>query len=49
MEYCKALRFTDKPDYAFLRKRFQQLAGRNGIEYDSVFDWMLPPHNMPNP
>jgi len=40
MEYCKALRFTDKPDYSFLRKRFQALAARNGIEYDSVFDWM---------
>lgn len=38
-EYCRALRFADKPDYAYLRRLFKDLALRSEIEYDGNFDW----------
>lgn len=38
-EYCRALRFADKPDYSYLRRLFKDLALRNEIEYDGNFDW----------
>lgn len=42
-EYCRALRFADKPDYSYLRRLFKDLALRNEIEYDGNFDWRLLP------
>lgn len=30
-EYCRALRFADKPDYSYLRRLFKDLALRNEI------------------
>ena len=41
-EYCRALRFADKPDYSYLRRLFKDLALRNEIEYDGNFDWRMP-------
>lgn len=38
-EYCRALRFADKPDYAYLRRLIHDVADRNSIEYDGFFDW----------
>lgn len=38
-EYCRALRFADKPDYSYLRRLFKDLALRNDIDYDGNFDW----------
>jgi serine/threonine protein kinase len=40
-EYCRALRFADKPDYSYLRRLFKDLALRNDIEYDGSFDWCM--------
>mmetsp|Transcript_164026 Transcript_164026/g.398638 ORF Transcript_164026/g.398638 Transcript_164026/m.398638 type:complete len:351 (-) Transcript_164026:233-1285(-) len=40
-EYCRALRFADKPDYAYLRRLFKDLAMRSEIEYDGNFDWRM--------
>ena len=40
-EYCRALRFADKPDYSYLRRLYKDLALRNDIEYDGNFDWVL--------
>lgn len=40
-EYCRALRFADKPDYSYLRRLFKDLALRNDIDYDGNFDWCM--------
>jgi hypothetical protein len=42
-EYCRALRFADKPDYSYLRRLFKDLALRMEIEYDGNFDWRMLP------
>lgn len=39
MNYCKALKFSDKPDYNFLRKLFSDLFDRLGYERDYEYDW----------
>ena len=41
MDYCRALKFEDKPDYNFLRRLFKDLFNRNGYEYDYVYDWCI--------
>ncbi|CBK21961.2 uncharacterized protein [Blastocystis hominis] len=40
LEYCRALRFDDCPDYAYLRRLFQDLMKRKQIPNDGVYDWM---------
>mmetsp|Transcript_11198 Transcript_11198/g.31417 ORF Transcript_11198/g.31417 Transcript_11198/m.31417 type:complete len:371 (-) Transcript_11198:49-1161(-) len=40
-QYCRSLRFDDKPDYVFLRKLFRELFMREGYGYDYVFDWTI--------
>ena len=39
LNYTRALRFDDKPDYPYLRKLFRDLFVREGYQYDYVFDW----------
>ncbi|THU97429.1 kinase-like protein [Dendrothele bispora CBS 962.96] len=39
LEYARALRFDEKPDYSYLRKLFSDLVVREGFELDFVFDW----------
>lgn len=39
-EYCRALRFDDKPDYGYLRKMFQELLIRLGYSHDNIYDWV---------
>lgn len=41
LNYCRALRFDDKPDYSYLRKLFRDLFVREGYQYDYVFDWSV--------
>ena len=41
INYCKALKFEDRPDYAYLRRMLKDLFVREGFEYDYVFDWNL--------
>ncbi|KAH3666034.1 hypothetical protein OGAPHI_004223 [Ogataea philodendri] len=41
LNYVRALRFDDKPDYIYLRKIFRQLFIREGYLYDSIFDWTV--------
>lgn len=38
-EYCRGLRFEDKPDYDLLRRNFRELFIREGYENNGVFDW----------
>mmetsp|Transcript_30088 Transcript_30088/g.77193 ORF Transcript_30088/g.77193 Transcript_30088/m.77193 type:complete len:341 (-) Transcript_30088:233-1255(-) len=40
-QYCRSLRFDDKPDYAYLRKLFRELFTREGYQWDYVFDWTI--------
>jgi hypothetical protein len=39
MNYCRALKFDEKPDYNAQRRKFKDLFNRMGYEYDYVFDW----------
>ncbi|CAK9011492.1 Casein kinase I [Durusdinium trenchii] len=42
MNYAKALRFEDRPDYAYLRRLFKELFSKEGYENDGIFDWSQP-------
>jgi hypothetical protein len=39
MNYCRQLKFDEKPDYNSQRRKFKDLFNRMGYEYDYVFDW----------
>jgi serine/threonine protein kinase len=41
LNYCRSLRFDDKPDYGYLRRLFRDLFYREGFETDFVFDWTM--------
>lgn len=41
MNYCRSMKFEEKPDIAYLRKLFKDLFYRMGFDYDFVFDWMV--------
>lgn len=41
LSYVRALRFEDKPDYAYLRKLFRDLFFKEGYQNDFVFDWTI--------
>jgi len=41
LNYCKSLRFEDRPDYAYLRRLLKDLFFREGYQYDFVFDWTI--------
>ncbi len=47
LNYCRSLRFDDKPDYSYLRKLFRDLFVREGFQYDYVFDWSVQPGAKP--
>lgn len=39
LNYCRALKFEDKPNYAYLRNLFLDLMERQNIKYDYNYDW----------
>ncbi|XP_068210897.1 casein kinase I isoform X2 [Palaemon carinicauda] len=41
LNFCRSLRFEEKPDYSYLRQLFRQLFHRQGFTYDYVFDWNM--------
>lgn len=41
LNYCKQLRFEERPDYCYLRQLFRILFHRQGFTYDYVFDWNM--------
>lgn len=43
LNYCRALRFEDRPDYSYLRRMFKDLFFREGYQYDFIFDWTFTP------
>eukprot|EP01084_Bolivina_argentea_P276037 470889_1 len=40
LEYCRGLKYDEKPDYRFCRKLFTDLFSRQGFVSDTKFDWM---------
>jgi casein kinase 1 delta len=42
LNFCRSLRFDDKPDYSYLRQLFRNLFHKQGFTYDYVFDWNMP-------
>lgn len=41
LNYCRSLRFEEKPDYSHLRQMLRNLFHRQGFTYDYVFDWNM--------
>ena len=41
LNYCRNLKFEEKPDYNYLRKLFKDCMSRNGYENDFMYDWVL--------
>ena len=41
LDYARALRFDDKPDYSYLRNLFRDLFVQKGFQYDYMFDWSV--------
>jgi len=41
LNYCRALRFEDRPDYAYLKRMFKDLFFRENYQYDFIFDWTI--------
>jgi len=48
LNYCRSLKFADKPDYSYLRKMFKDLFFRESFAYDHNFDWTLKNTNNPD-
>lgn len=41
LNFCRSLRFDDRPDYQYLRQLFRNLFHRQGFTYDYIFDWNM--------
>merc|ERR1712072_1060813 len=41
LNYCRSLRFEDRPDYAYLRRLLKDLFFRESYQYDFIFDWSI--------
>jgi casein kinase 1 len=41
LNYCRSLRFEDRPDYNYLRRLFRDLFFRLGFKPDFHYDWVL--------
>jgi hypothetical protein len=41
MNYCRELKFDEKPDYNQCRRTFKDLFNKMGYEFDYEYDWML--------
>lgn len=40
LSFCRKLKFTEKPDYSYLRNLFKNLFKSLGYEYDYQYDWV---------
>ncbi|CAF0721986.1 unnamed protein product [Didymodactylos carnosus] len=41
LSYCRRLKYTDEPDYTYLRQIFRNLYYRLNYIHDSIFDWII--------
>jgi len=44
LNYCRSLRFEDRPDYAYLRRLLKDPFFREGYQHDFLFDWTILNH-----
>ena len=42
LNYCRSLKFEEKPDYKYLRGLFRALFFQRGYAYDFQWDWLIP-------
>lgn len=43
LQYCRALKYDEAPDYNYLKRLFKEKLIREGYQYDHIFDWILIP------
>ena len=41
LNYCRGLKFEEKPDYNYCRKLFKDALYRNNFETDYMYDWVI--------
>jgi len=41
LNYCRSLRFEDRPDYAYLRRLLKDVFFGENFQFDFVFDWTI--------
>lgn len=41
IQYCRLLRFSENPDYNYLKTLFKNILDRHNIKMDNIFDWNL--------
>jgi len=41
LQYCRNLKFEERPDYNYMRKIFKDLMYKRGHDYDYAYDWVL--------
>jgi len=41
LNYCRGLRFEDRPDYNYLKRLFKDLFWKTYTEWDFLFDWVI--------
>jgi len=39
ISYCRCMQFSQRPDYAYIRKLFKELGNKLGFAYDFCYDW----------
>lgn len=39
LKYCRELKFTEDPDYSYMKQFFKNCARDQDIELDDVYDW----------
>lgn len=44
LQYCRNLKFEDKPDYNYLKHLLKQRFEKEEFEDDFIYDWLLVPH-----
>jgi casein kinase 1 len=42
LNYCKNLRFEDKPDYSYLKSQFRLVMNKMQLDFDFNWDWKDP-------
>jgi hypothetical protein len=46
LNYVKNLKFDEKPNYNYLRRLFENLLTKNGLEMDYQYDWVIKKQQM---
>ncbi len=41
LNYCRKLKFEEKPDYQYLISMFRELFVKESFEFDFMYDWIV--------